>query len=254
MAGARDTVTGHVPESLVYGPVESRRFGRSLGISLSPPDVVRCRWRCPYCQLGNLPWKTDLAWPEASYIVSDLQNWFATHPDEKLDAVTVAGSGEPSDHPDFLALSEAIHRICQTRNLPLVCLTNAEGLTAKTLAQAAKCYEGLWIKWDPGPNQGSWCRPEIGAGQDRRALFAELRPLRLQSFLFRSGNSEGNATASNLEKYLEDLAVLRPEIVHLSTASRPVPGGKVSAVLKKTLETWAKTIQARCACEVTCFE
>ena len=37
--------------SLVYGPVPSRRLGRSLGINNIPPK--RCPYSCVYCQLGQ---------------------------------------------------------------------------------------------------------------------------------------------------------------------------------------------------------
>lgn len=37
--------------SLVYGPVPSRRLGRSLGINNIPPK--RCSYSCVYCQLGK---------------------------------------------------------------------------------------------------------------------------------------------------------------------------------------------------------
>jgi wyosine [tRNA(Phe)-imidazoG37] synthetase (radical SAM superfamily) len=50
-------VFNHSPESgaaitpIVYGPVPSRRLGRSLGINNIPPK--RCSYSCIYCQLGS---------------------------------------------------------------------------------------------------------------------------------------------------------------------------------------------------------
>jgi len=40
-----------VKGSIVYGPVPSRRLGRSLGINNIPPKV--CSYSCVYCQLGR---------------------------------------------------------------------------------------------------------------------------------------------------------------------------------------------------------
>ena len=37
--------------SIIYGPVPSRRLGRSLGINNIPPKI--CSYSCVYCQLGN---------------------------------------------------------------------------------------------------------------------------------------------------------------------------------------------------------
>ncbi len=38
-------------KSIIYGPVPSRRLGRSLGINNIPPKT--CSYSCLYCQLGN---------------------------------------------------------------------------------------------------------------------------------------------------------------------------------------------------------
>ncbi|MBC7099682.1 radical SAM protein, partial [Candidatus Bipolaricaulota bacterium] len=40
-------------EGHVFGPVPSRRLGRSLGINNIPPKV--CSYSCVYCQLGRTP-------------------------------------------------------------------------------------------------------------------------------------------------------------------------------------------------------
>ncbi len=38
-------------DSIIYGPVPSRRLGRSLGINNIPPKI--CSYSCVYCQIGN---------------------------------------------------------------------------------------------------------------------------------------------------------------------------------------------------------
>ncbi|MDD5591181.1 MAG: hypothetical protein PHY18_04570, partial [Dehalococcoidales bacterium] len=38
-------------DSISYGPVPSRRLGRSLGINNIPPKI--CTYACVYCQLGK---------------------------------------------------------------------------------------------------------------------------------------------------------------------------------------------------------
>ena len=37
---------------IIYGPVQSRRLGRSLGINLLPADYKLCSFNCLYCQYG----------------------------------------------------------------------------------------------------------------------------------------------------------------------------------------------------------
>ncbi len=40
-----------LPGNIIFGPVPSRRLGRSLGINNIPPKI--CSYACSYCQLGN---------------------------------------------------------------------------------------------------------------------------------------------------------------------------------------------------------
>src|SRR5262252_9125042 len=39
-------------DRIIYGPVRSRRLGRSLGINLLPAGVKICNMNCAYCQYG----------------------------------------------------------------------------------------------------------------------------------------------------------------------------------------------------------
>ena len=39
-----------IPAALVFGPIPSRRLGRSLGVNNIPPKV--CTYSCVYCQIG----------------------------------------------------------------------------------------------------------------------------------------------------------------------------------------------------------
>jgi wyosine [tRNA(Phe)-imidazoG37] synthetase (radical SAM superfamily) len=61
--------------NVVYGPVQSRRLGVSLGVNLLPPDRKVCTFNCPYCQYGwsqleasgKLPSAAE--WPSRKQIV-----------------------------------------------------------------------------------------------------------------------------------------------------------------------------------------
>ena len=78
--------------SYVFGPVPSRRLGRSLGIDLVP--FKTCTYDCIYCQLGKTTNKTSerKEWFPLENIVSELKEKFDTKP----DYITLGGSGEPT--------------------------------------------------------------------------------------------------------------------------------------------------------------
>ena len=83
----------------VFGPVPSRRFGRSQGVDLTP--LKTCSLDCGFCQLGHTP-RTTLrrdAFVPIGDVLSELRRWQAA--DGQTDFVTLAGSGEPTLHTDF---------------------------------------------------------------------------------------------------------------------------------------------------------
>ncbi len=95
--------------SVVYGPVQSRRLGKSLGINILPFGVKVCSFNCNYCQLG---WTYDITddaslakytWPSAEEIAKAVEEKLTVmkKAGEPLDCATFSGNGEPTLHPDF---------------------------------------------------------------------------------------------------------------------------------------------------------
>ncbi len=77
----------------LFGPVPSRRLGRSLGIDLVPPKT--CPFDCVYCECGQT---TNLTCERREYVPTDrviveIDDCLAKAPD--LDYVTFAGSRSP---------------------------------------------------------------------------------------------------------------------------------------------------------------
>ena len=54
---------------IVYGPLESRRFGRSLGVNLAPPGRKTCNYNCAYCQYGWTQFPTRGEFPRPSDVI-----------------------------------------------------------------------------------------------------------------------------------------------------------------------------------------
>jgi len=78
--------------SYVFGPVPSRRLGRSLGVDLVP--FKTCTYDCIYCQLGRTTNKTlqRRQWVPLEDVVVELKEKLSSRP----DYVTLSGSGEPT--------------------------------------------------------------------------------------------------------------------------------------------------------------
>jgi len=106
--------------SHLFGPVPSRRLGRSLGLDITPYKT--CTFDCVYCQLGRTTNKTV---QRREYIAKDLilceLRDFLSEGAEDVDYITFAGSGEPTLHS---GIGEMIDAIKTMTDIPVVVITN----------------------------------------------------------------------------------------------------------------------------------
>lgn len=102
----------------VYGPVPSRRLGRSLGVSPIPPKT--CSYSCVYCQLGRT---TQLRAGRKSFFPKEdiLAEILESAPKDGTDFVTFVGDGEPTLNKD---LGWLIQRTKEKLHLPVAVITN----------------------------------------------------------------------------------------------------------------------------------
>lgn len=101
----------------LFGPVPSRRLGRSLGVDLVP--LKTCSYDCIYCQLGRTTRKTTerKEWVPLDAVLSELEGKLSLQP----DYITLSGSGEPTL---YSRLDELIDHIKDMTNIPVAVLTN----------------------------------------------------------------------------------------------------------------------------------
>jgi len=108
--------------NIIFGPVNSRRFGMSLGIDLSPSNK-QCNFDCLYCELApsaTVDKQTKVLSVDA--IISELKK----HLHDKIDVITLTANGEPTLYPYLDELIDAINQIKgETKTL---ILTNSASL------------------------------------------------------------------------------------------------------------------------------
>ncbi len=110
-------------ETLAFGPVPSRRIGRSLGINNIPAKTCSCS--CVYCQLGRTISMTTerQTFYKPEDIIKEVKRKVkeASSRDERVDYLTFVPDGEPTLDTN---LGKAISILKQI-GIPIAVLTNA---------------------------------------------------------------------------------------------------------------------------------
>ncbi|MFH1794438.1 MAG: radical SAM protein, partial [Pseudomonadota bacterium] len=218
----------------VYGPVPSRRLGRSLGVDLVPFKV--CSFDCIYCQLGPTTIKTTerREYVPVDELIEDVR--VALAKGDRPDYVTLAGSGEPTLH---INLDEIIFRIKKLADIPVALLTNGSLFYRETVRRDAALVDVVLPSLD-APNAELFeriNRPHAsiefrrlvdGLVQFRREFSGQLW---LEVFLLKGLND----AEADVERFNEHIRRIRPDLIHLNTAVRPTAEAGALAVAPEDL-------------------
>jgi wyosine [tRNA(Phe)-imidazoG37] synthetase (radical SAM superfamily) len=203
----------------IFGPVQSRRFGLSLGINHLPPKV--CTYACVYCQLGATNALSDrlqaFSNPREIYnAVSERLTELDTPP----DFLTFVSNGEPCLDS---ALGDAI-RALKRFNIPIAVITNASLLWRPEIQENLLCADALSLKVD-AVQEDVWHkinrphgRLDLNTVLDGMRTFVEMYNGRLltETMLV----AKANTTPAHLQACAHFIAELQPEIAYLALPLR----------------------------------
>lgn len=148
-------------KKIIFGPVKSRRLGRSLGINLMPTKYKICSFNCNYCYFGwnniladNInPYIEDL--PTPIQVEQALESKLLEYKEKKksIDFITITGNGEDTLHPQF---GEIVERIKKTRDniypeIPLAIFSNSSTALKSEVREALSKFDFRFMKLD-APN------------------------------------------------------------------------------------------------------
>ena len=108
----------------LFGPVNSRRLGLSLGVDLVPAKI--CNFDCIYCEVGVTTGLTvkRREYSPTSEIIAEFDDFFAGLDKDSPgwpDFVTLTSSGEPTLHT---GIGEVIRYVKRQLDIPVAVLTN----------------------------------------------------------------------------------------------------------------------------------
>ncbi|MCA9319172.1 MAG: radical SAM protein [Planctomycetes bacterium] len=248
-------------QSIIYGPVVSRRYGRSLGINPMPRTDKLCNFNCVYCQLGwTAPQQTGYA-PDKSVFASPEEIASALRAVSRatlaeVDAIMICGNGEPTLHPRFSAMVDQLVAVRDTvaPRLPITLLTNGTRLSNPEIHAALSRLDQVAVKLDAGSlrklKQIDMPREPV----DLRVIAeaTALLPRAVIQSCFVEG-SVANTDEASIKDWLAALRFIRPERVDIYTISRTPPTDRVHGVSLATLEKIADRARPIPGLEVRVF-
>ena len=225
--------------SLLYGPVPSRRLGRSLGVDLVPYKT--CSYDCIYCQLGRTTHKTVArrTWTPPEDVLRDLPSRLASRP----DVITLGGSGEPTL---YAGLGELIDRIKAVTDVPVAVLTNGSLLGDREVSRDLRRADLVVPSLDAGDETTFQAvnrpHPEISYACMLEGLAAFRRTYAGRYWLEVFIVGAYTDTDAEAVKLAEAVGRIRPDRVQLNTATRPPAEADARAVPAARLRALAARI------------
>ena len=221
-------------KEIIYGPVNSRRLGRSLGINILPPARKVCPFNCVYCQYG---WtETHVAradiipeLPSVTAVRSALKKALTELPTPPA-YITFSGNGEPTLHPEFdrmvgevIALRDRLAPDAKTAILSNSALVS-DPLTRTSLTQ----LDMRIMKLDCGSRETFLKYNQPCPGVDIDAItegLIQLSGVYIQTLA--AAGERGNLDPENIEKWIKRLKRINPLSVQLYTLDRGYPSNQL---------------------------
>ena len=208
---------------IAFGPVPSRRLGRSLGINNIPPKV--CTYSCVYCQLGRtIKLQVDRRmFYEPDDILMSVQSKVESvqKSGETIDYLTFVPDGEPTLDVNLVPEIALLRRL----GIPLAVITNGSLIWREDVREELEQADWVSLKVD-AVREGIWRRVDRPHGklqlasiQDGMLEFAKAYTGHLVTeTMLVAGVNDGE---KHMGEVADFLARLQPERAYLSIPTRP---------------------------------
>lgn len=242
--------------SIVFGPIHSRRLGTSLGVNLLPSHGKLCSFDCIYCECGwNKDGRADTVLPSKDDVFKALEEGIRNCYDSgiKIDTITFSGNGEPTLHPDF---PEIIERTLALRDKyypesKVSVLSNATFLSRVGVKEAMAKVDNPILKLDSSSDEFARIidRPQ-SPDYSISSVIDNLKWFKgdfvLQTMFLRGvvdGREIDCSDPELVSGWLRMVAELKPRQVMIYTLDRIPPLATLSKISKDELEEIAAPVR-----------
>lgn len=222
---------------LIFGPVPSRRLGRSLGINNIPPKA--CSYSCVYCQVG--PTATAEINSREFFAPEQIYKEVAQHLEqvknkgEQVDYLTFVPDGEPTLDS---RLSETIENL-RPLGIPIAIISNASLIWREAVRKTLAMADWVSLKVD-AIEESIWRRiNRPHTALDHQAILdgmlnfaSEFKGTLVTESMLVKGLNDTDQAANELGGFLKKLD---PDIAYLSVPTRPPSEKSVFAPDEATL-------------------
>lgn len=224
---------------IIFGPVQSRRFGESLGIDLSP-KTKQCNYDCLYCELkGKKAQDSMQEILEVEEILEAIKKGLKQF--KNIQSLTITANGEPTLYPYLYELMLRLEDI--KGGVQTLLLTNGSLLWDLSVSRACLLFDKVKFSLDA-------ISPEVFKKIDRPTKNISLEQI-LQGIYQFSADFSGelyaeilfvkniNDNPDEIKKMARFLAPMRLKRLDISSIDRP-PAYKVSPIPQEQLEIFAR--------------
>ena len=209
-------------KGVIYGPMSSKRLGKSLGINLLPTEFKVCNFDCLYCFYGRTDYKhSSEHCPPMEGILKEVEA--ALRSDTYIDYITFSGNGTATLHPEFPAIVREVTALRDKHRLgiPVAILSNSTGLEKPEVLEVFSLFDMPIMKLDAATDTvfKNLNRPRQGIKVSGIIEKLEgMRGITIQT-LFVDGEVV-NYKGFELERWMEALIRIKPESVQIYTMDR----------------------------------
>jgi len=223
-------------DEIIFGPVNSRRLGVSLGINLLLNTKKFCNFNCIYCECGWTPGKGQMK--SDFHSVEDVTNRLDSflfeykEEDKEIDTITFAGNGEPTLHPKFEQIIDKtiVLRDKYYPKAKISVLTNATMLQSQKVVNALKKVDNRILKLDSAIQETALRMNQPLGKYSVERIEEQFKQFNnqfiLQTMLLKGSFNKqeiDNTTEIEIQAYLDLLIRIRPEKVMIYTIARDTP-------------------------------
>jgi len=222
--------------NIIFGPIHSRRFGKSLGVDLSP-DKKQCNFDCLYCELDSA--KTMDGYEDVvavDEIVSALKLALKEH--DGVDFITLTANGEPTLYPNLSKLIDEIDKF--KGDMRTLILSNSSKIDEPEVQDSLLKFDEVKLSLDCATQK---CLKRL----DRSHFSIDVEKIKSGMLEFKSKYKGSliveilvvnklNDNKDEIDKINEYLLKLKPTRIDIGTIDRPPAFNIKPVTYEKLLE------------------